>query len=306
MTDGALREAARERVQALLGAEVRGVELMSGGPDHAVLAVRLDREPWRVLAKAYGPAVDGGHLTRTARLSALARDAGAPVPAVLATETAVPSGAWRFLVQEHVEGVPWRQVRGRLAAPELRAAHRALADALLAVQSVRFDAFGEVEAGAALGRAPDLLTALHHRVARRVAGAARRDLGHEVLDREADLFAGADRPVLCHDDLHDANVLFAPTRGRDGTGWRLAGLVDWDKAWAGPAEQDVARMAFWDGMTGPGFWEVYRAAVPPAAGADRRAAVHQLLWCLEYDDPSPRHRTDTAALCRRLGVPPAP
>ena len=49
-------------------------------------------------------------------------------------------------------------------------------------------------------------------------------------------------------------------------------------------------------MTGPGFWEVYRAAVPEAPGWPRRALLHQLLWCLEYDAPTQRHRADTAAV----------
>jgi hypothetical protein len=61
-------------------------------------------------------------------------------------------------------------------------------------------------------------------------------------------------------------------------------------------------MAFWDDMTGPGFWEVYRTHVPADPGAARRALVHQLLWCLEYDDGSPRHAADTARVRERLAV----
>jgi hypothetical protein len=58
--------------------------------------------------------------------------------------------------------------------------------------------------------------------------------------------------------------------------------------WAGPPEADVARMAFWDDMTGDGFWEVYK--VPPAEGRADRALIYQLLWCLEYPR-SARHAT---------------
>jgi fructosamine-3-kinase len=76
----------------------------------------------------------------------------------------------------------------------------------------------------------------------------------------------------------------------------------WDKAWAGPPESDVARMAFWDDMTGDGFWEFYNADVPPAEGRAERALIYQLLWCLEYLVSTPRHRADTASLCRRLGI----
>jgi endonuclease/exonuclease/phosphatase family metal-dependent hydrolase len=107
--------------------------------------------------------------------------------------------------------------------------------------------------------------------------------------------------TLCHDDLHHNNVLFRP----DGGDWRLAAVLDWDKAWAGSAESEVARMAFWDDMTGPGFWEVYRASVFPSEAAAERALIYQLLWCLEYDDGSQRHVADTARLRRRLAIPKA-
>jgi hypothetical protein len=79
-------------------------------------------------------------------------------------------------------------------------------------------------------------------------------------------------------------------------------VLDWEKAWAGPDDSDLARMAFWDDMTGPGFWGAYRAAVPEDDGSARRALVHQLLWCLEYAVRTPRHQRDTAAVCAALGV----
>ena len=105
------------------------------------------------------------------------------------------------------------------------------------------------------------------------------------------------RSTLCHDDLQHTNLIFQGGRGS----WKLAAVLDWDKAWAGPPESDVARMAFWDDMTGDGFWEVYNAGVPPAEGRADRALIYQLLWCLEYPVSTPRHRADTASLCRRPG-----
>jgi len=56
-----------------------------------------------------------------------------------------------------------------------------------------------------------------------------------------------------------SHITTTPLLRRNSYGWRLVALLDWDKAWAGPAESDVARMAFWDDMTGPGFWEVNSA-----------------------------------------------
>jgi hypothetical protein len=296
-----LEELARERVAA----GPRGAK--PGGPRHgaavrprrcggardagrAATAARVEggRRPRRARR---GPRTDGGDVgARASRRRPGGRSAGrGRVPG---------SSGWSYLLQEHVEGVDWRGVRPQLDPRQLVAAHRQIATAVLAVQSVRFAGFGELDPGGEPVGA-DLGQALRRRAEQRIADPRRRAVFCELLEREADLLAG-DRgtPTLCHDDLHHANVVFRAERGT----WRLAGLLDWDKAWAGPAESDIARMAFWDDMTGPGFWEAYRAAVPSAEGEPERALVHQLLWCLEYPADTPRHRADTAALCRRLGL----
>jgi aminoglycoside phosphotransferase (APT) family kinase protein len=106
------------------------------------------------------------------------------------------------------------------------------------------------------------------------------------------------RSTLCHDDLQHTNLIFRAGRGS----WKLAAVLDWDKARAGPPESHVARMAFWDDMTGDGFRDVDKPEVPPAEERAERALIYQLLWCLEYPVSTPRHRADTASLCRRLGI----
>ena len=72
----------------------------------------------------------------------------------------------------------------------------------------------------------------------------------------------------------------------------------------GTAESDAARTAFWDDMTRPGSWRVYRGAVPRTDGDATRALVHQLLWCLEFDVRSTRHDADTARLLDVLTTRP--
>jgi aminoglycoside phosphotransferase (APT) family kinase protein len=106
------------------------------------------------------------------------------------------------------------------------------------------------------------------------------------------------RSTLCPDDLQHTNLIFRAGRGS----WKLPAVLDWDKARAGPPESDVARMAFWDDMTGDDFWDVYKPEVSPAEERAERALIYQLLWCLAYPVSTPRHRADTASLCRRLGI----
>lgn len=293
-----LAEFARDRVREVVGTAVRQVDPLSAGAGRSVLMVTLAGPPGTVVMKVAGRCdrseVD---FDRTAAASMLARAAGVPVAQVLAADQSCRTGPWRYLIQERVDGMEWRRVRPLLDAEQVEAAHQQIAQAVLAMQSVRLGSFGELDAGETpVGT--DLLTALRHRAQLHIASPDRLQLFHELLDSRAGWFGHATGSTLCHDDLHHANVIFRPRDDR----WELAGILDWDKAWAGPAESDVARMAFWDDMTGPRFWTVYRSTMPAEDGLHERTMIYQLLWCLEYDAKTPRHEADTLELCRRLGV----
>ena len=258
-----------------------------------VLRVMLSDRRRLMLKVASGDSTD---FERTSAVIALARGAGVPAPAVLAADNTGYAGR-RYLLLEHLDGVPWQQVRPQLDARQIATASEQIADAVLCLQTVSFPSFGELDRRARPAGV-SLLDALRRRAQLRVVDGRARDAFLRLLDRNAQLFTGQQRPTLCHDDLHHGNLLFRDRGGR----WELAALLDWDKAWAGPAESDLARMEFWDDMTGPAFWRVYRAAVPAADEYRERALIYQLLWCLEYADGSARHAADTAALARRLGL----
>ena len=270
------------------------IELLGAGAATVTLRVTPADGP-RLVLKAATAAGGPFDPERTAAVMAMARGAGVPVPEVLSVHAGA-GGTRAHLVHLHVDGVPWAQVHPTLGEDDVRPVHRRLAEAVLALQGVAVPGFGELDA-AGRPAGVDVGTALHRRARLRIGDPDLRALAEDLIDREEALLRGS-RPALTHDDLHSGNVVLAPGGGR----WRLAAVIDWDKAWAGPAESDVARTAFWDGMTGPGFWEVYRAAVPAGDTWPRRALVHQLLWCLEYDVPTERHRAGTAAVARALGI----
>jgi aminoglycoside phosphotransferase (APT) family kinase protein len=228
---------------------------------------------------------------------ALARGAGVPVAETLAADASYRAGPWQYLVHSYLDGIPWLLARPRLGADEVELAHRQLAETLLALQTVELAGYGELDrSGRASGT--DLLSGLRHRAELRLTEPRNRALFDQVLDQNGELFADAPDATLCHDDLHHANVIFR----LDGRGPELVGIIDWDKAWAGPAESDLARMAFWDDMTGPGFWSAYGTAASTDSAAARRILIYQLMWCLDYNESTPRHRADTARLGRALGV----
>src|SRR5262249_39362179 len=122
----------------------------------------------------------------------------------------------------------------------------------------------------------------------------------DVLASRREFFEQVTQAVLCHDDLHHYNVLVRHDRGS----WKLAGILDFDKAWSGHAETDLARLDFWDDMMGDGFRQGY--AMPPVyeASYERRRPIYQLLWCLEYAVETPRHLADLRRVCQELDIAP--
>lgn len=298
--DAAVDGFVREVVARLWGrgTQVEGVETVHAADTSTVIRLRLTDQPRVIIIKLAGQgSTIGTDFQRTAAVMGMARDAGVPVAPVLAVDTSCQLGPWPYLVLEHVPGLSWRRLRPLLDDEELDAAHGEIAEAVLALQSVRLDGYGELDrSGRPAG--VSLLAGLHRRT-ERILHDRDRAAFLRLLDEHEPLFAdGFSSATLSHDDLHHDNLVF--TRG--ARTWHLAGILDWDKAWAGPADADIARMAFWDDMTGPGFWRVYRAAVPATPEVERRILIFQLLWCLEYDDGSHRHAADTADLWRRLGI----
>jgi aminoglycoside phosphotransferase (APT) family kinase protein len=193
-------------------------------------------------------------------------------------------GAWQHLVYERVDGRPWREVAPGLATGDRDRVLAGLTGVLDRLRRVTFPAAGDLDHPAST-----VIDALRDRTRARIVDPARRAVAERVLDRHGGLFRADEPVVLVHGDLHHANVLVRPAED----GWAVAAVLDWDSAWAGPADADAARAALWDDMPGrPGT-------------VDARTAVHQLLWCLEYPVASPRHRADTDRLAAVLGVSPA-
>jgi fructosamine-3-kinase len=120
-----------------------------------------------------------------------------------------------------------------------------------------------------------------------------------LVDRHALLFQNLVPPGLCHEDLHAHNIIFHRKRGH----LHLATLLDFDKAWAGYHEIDLARLEFWRGVIGEEFWTAYLSAVSVDPGYVQRRQIYQLLWCLEFARLTPQHLRDTQVLCSRLGLP---
>ena len=285
--------ALHEVVATHLGA-VRTVETIAVSETRAVFLVTTGATHY-VVKLATTQARPGIDYTATATAQDLARRAGVPVADVVAVGETTDGVLLQYVIQEQVEGTEWRKVRPQLRDAEVARASAEIAQMLVTMQTVAMPRFGSLAKLALIGDA-GLVEALQARISLRIRDGSNRELAQQALQQHGELFRTDPRPTLTHDDLHHANLLFR----RAGDGWHLVAVLDWDKAWAGSAECDLARMAFWDDMTDGTFWSVYRTSVQPDDGWAARAMIYQLLWCLEYEATTARHRADTAALLAAL------
>jgi fructosamine-3-kinase len=168
------------------------------------------------------------------------------------------------------------------------------------LHSIAFPYFGDLEPDGTVPFKDSYLTARIERTQQRIANPRLVTLFMNVLEDNKDLFADVSQAHLCHEDLHGYNILFRMVEGR----WRLATILDFDKAWAGHHESDLARLELWTGMVGEGFWPAYTSIGPVADAYARRRPIYQLFWCLEYANPSPEHLADTRQVCKQLGISP--
>jgi hygromycin-B 7''-O-kinase len=137
--------------------------------------------------------------------------------------------------------------------------------------------------------------------ARRLAGF--RDLGGDRalaraierhVARRADLFAACDRPVLCHNDFHDGNVLVS----RSGNAWRVTGFVDVEGAVSADPLFDLARTDYNALRDDPAKRDAFLGGYGPLPrdSADRIAVyrVHHALelwnWAASTGKPADRSR----------------
>ena len=272
--------------------------------DYTVVVATLSGLAQPVAIKLAGPnAPLACPFERTAAILRLVRvHTTVPVPEPLAQDISYRDYPWRYAIMTALPGVSWQTARQDWTMEAQCDAWAELGRAVAALHTIMFPACGEIgEAGEVIDGQP-YAAALVARAGRRIADQRHRDLFLRVLDDRAALFRESYPAFLSHEDLNPTNLLLAPD-ARTGR-WRLTGILDFDSAWAGERESDLARLALWDGMTGADFWAAYdleRALTP--AEAERRLVL-QLLWCLEYAQPTPRHHTDTRRICGALGLAP--
>lgn len=268
--------------------------------DYLVLLLRLRHPSLQVVVKLAGPeAAMASEFERTAMLHRLvAAHTTIPMSEVLAVDTTCRAWPWRYFVKTWIPGLEWAVAAQRMGKDELSSAYRQIGHAVAQLHNLGFPAFGELPA-AESGQGPETyLAALTEHARHIITQPHLQDLFFSALDKLRNLFLDVRQACLCHEDLHKHNILFQ-YRARQ---WHLATILDFDKAWAGHHETDLARLDLWKGMTSREFWRSYRASHAVEPLYEQRRPVYQLLWCLECAWPTREHLADTQRLCTELGL----
>ena len=294
-----------ELMRQTFGVSCRIVEcvLLKWDQDYRVLRMRLVNPELRVVVKLAGQmATLNSAFDRGAALVRLVRThTTVPNSGVIAADITCAKWPWRYTIATALPGETWAVVRPQLAPDEHFDAYRQLGEAVAAIHNIPFTHFGEVTPDGTVPFGSEYFTSLMSRIQRRVLDPAKSERLQAVLREYLPLFTEVRAPGLTHEDLNPNNILYQ--RGEDGR-WTLSGLLDFESAWAGSPESDLARLEVWRGMMGDGFWQGYTGArtAPPAGYAQRRL-LYQLVWCVECGHTTAQHYEDTRWVCERLGVP---
>lgn len=274
--------------------------LLKDQKDYRVWDVLLRKPSLRLIIKLAGP--EAQYSSQFERAAAILRrvkeQTAIPMPDVLLADDSCHQWPWKVLIKTYIPGQEYAAIREQMTVTERSAAMAQIGDAVAQIHSIRFNSFGEVGADGQVKPAMNCIDALKAHAEKIIAHLDkdnRQERFLAALEPRLGLFANVRQACLCHEDLHAFNILFERSSGS----WHLATILDFEKAWAGLPDSDLARMDLWS-ITDESFWQSYTARQPVDNGYPARRALLQMLWCLEVDWDTPAHRATTEAVWQEL------
>lgn len=276
------------------------LSLRGSGPDRVFLKVA---PPDAIACLTYER-----HLMR-AEVETLAKVNAAGVgraPALLAADTSRRTIDRDLMFMQPIDGRLLSDVAEQLTAQQAHGVRAELAALASRVQDVTGGAYGyphqdSLRSGSWSGAFGRMLNAAFDDALRFGVLPAIEPLRERAVAQAATLeFEGP--PRLVHYDLWDGNVLVTPS----DDGWRVAGLIDWERAFYGDPLAEIVSLTFHSGMTPDAALLAGWPISLDETSRPRLALYRVYLWLLMLVEAAPRGFLETQsvekwpALRRRL------
>ncbi|MFJ4670057.1 phosphotransferase family protein [Kitasatospora purpeofusca] len=209
-----------------------------------------------------------------------------PVPQVLHHTPAGAPGGRAVTILSLLEGRPLSEASKDLDAAQIPSFYRQMGAALATIHQIGQDAYGYVT-DRILDPRPDNGTYMRHQFAKKLAefktlGGDDRihDAVARRIERDGALFDNCRAAVLCHNDLHEGNVLVAP-----GDAARVTGIIDVENAIAADPLLDLAKTDYYSlGRGEPERHALFEGYGPLPTDAAERLDLYRLYHALELWD----------------------
>jgi hygromycin-B 7''-O-kinase len=282
----------RETAQALVDPlqpryRVTAVAARTGGEVSTVYEIRGVGSAPPLIVKIYAPRWRSKLVKEVYVYRLLARHGIRHIPRVLhAAPFGIPALPLAYTVMTRLDGQPLSEVRDDLAGTDLAGVYRQMGQLLAAVHRITQEHWGYVTTRV-VDVKPTNTEYMTDQFARKLGvfgelggdPAVARAIDRHVA-RHAGLFAACRRPVLCHNDFHDGNVLVSRSEPSDR--WRVTGFVDVEGAVAADPLLDLARTDYYALRDNPAKREAFLSGYGPLPSdwADR-VAIYRLHHALE-------------------------
>jgi aminoglycoside phosphotransferase (APT) family kinase protein len=275
-----------ERLLREVHRDARVIEVLprTGGQLSAVYELRCAEPAHSAILKVYAPEWAWKQAKEIRVYRMLAGLGSLPVPSVLHHSPAGGPDGRAVTILSLLEGRPLSEASEGLDPAMVTACYREMGATLATIHQLGQEAYGYVT-DRILDPLPANGSYLRRQFAKKLAEF--RTLGgddrlHDAIarriERDGALFDNCHAPVLCHNDLHEGNVLV--THRPDG--WQLTGVIDVENAIAADPLMDLAKTDYYAvGRGEPERTALLEGYGPLPADAAERLDLYRLYHALE-------------------------
>ncbi|HWG23425.1 aminoglycoside phosphotransferase family protein [Actinospica sp.] len=271
------------------GAVVTGLAPRTGGQLSAVYEVRCDDPAHSVIFKVYADEWAWKQAKEIHVYRLLASHTALPVPSVLHHAAGAISPCGRAVtILSPLEGQPLSEASADMDdAASIPAMYREMGAALSAIHQIGQEAYGYLTTSI-LDPLPDNGSYMRHQFAKKLKefddlGGDRRlrDAVARRIEQDGGLFDNCKAAVLCHNDLHEGNVLV----DHRPSGWQVSGLIDVENAIAADPLIDLAKTDYYSlGRAEPERAALLEGYGPLPDDSAERLDLYRLYHALELWD----------------------